>query len=136
MVQAESEKAVCESCGVDVRENTTYCYNCGSHLAAHTDKLSEDGVVGLQTVIAPADTDQKTKAALDDLAERLRLGEDEDNKLAQAAAERRRARVGQRKSREFKWDADEGPSPALLLLVAMLISLVVGVVVLFSVVWR
>lgn len=33
MAETTLEKATCESCGVDVRENTLFCYNCGTRVA-------------------------------------------------------------------------------------------------------
>ena len=34
MAEAVAEQTICEKCGVEVREGSAFCYNCGSHVAA------------------------------------------------------------------------------------------------------
>jgi len=119
------EKAVCETCGVDVRENTLFCYNCGSKLE----------------VIAPIDTngsavvDYNTKAALDDLADKLSHGSESDDELAKAATMRKKARVTQRKRLEYRWEPRDD-SPVLPLVFAAIIFVAAFFVVILLAVWR
>ncbi|MGB4990961.1 MAG: zinc-ribbon domain-containing protein, partial [Pyrinomonadaceae bacterium] len=49
MTEAILEKAVCEQCGVAVRENTLFCYNCGS-------SVSNDPVDNAATGVADNDS--------------------------------------------------------------------------------
>ncbi len=136
MPQTVVEKAICDNCGADVREGTAYCYNCGV-------PVSE--VLSTESAANPEDRsfaeseapDAKTQAALDELAEKLKFDEEEDKKLAKAAAERRKARVSQRKrSKEFTWEgADESPG-GLLVLVTIVIAIFAALVVLFTVLWK
>ena len=116
MPKIEAEKEVCLKCGADVREGTTFCYNCGSPLASHEEIIEEIDVPGIEEVQA---VDEKTQAALDDLAQRLKLDEDEDKKLAKAAAERRKARISQRKSSEYTWEPSDDSSGAWALIAAI-----------------
>lgn len=125
MAEAVPEKRSCPKCGAEVREGTTFCYACGGKVAAE------------ETNGAP-DVDEKTQAALDDLADKLR-GDDRadegEEKLAKAAAERKKARVSQRKSREFVWEPrDEVPQGLLIATAAVFVLAVFVVVVL--VVWK
>lgn len=126
MAEIVVENAVCVKCGVDVRENTTFCYNCGTPVAESEfdveTEFNGDGVV-----------DDKTKSALDDLAGRLKLDEDEDKKLAKAAAERKKARVNQRKPKEFTWESSEDSSNGMLVVVALVIALLAGIMVFLTV---
>ncbi len=132
MPKTGTAKAVCEKCEADVREGTAFCYNCGSPLG-QLEGVSEPVAI---TGIEEAAVDEKTKAALDDLAEKLRLDEDEDKKLAKAAAERKRARVSQRRSTQYTWEPSEDSSGGLLLIVALLVAVIAGIVVFIALFWR
>jgi hypothetical protein len=118
------EKAVCETCGVGTRENTLYCYNCGSKLEV-TAPLETNGSV--------ATVDDSSKAALDDLADKL--SRESDDELAKAASERKKARVTQRKRLEYKWEPRDD-SPVLPLIFAGFVGFAVLIVVILLVVWK
>lgn len=140
MTEAVVEKATCENCGVDVREGTAFCYNCGVPVKAAGEEIeaSSQPVRSLpdEQLDAEPEMDPKAREALDDLAEKLKFDEEADKKLAKAAAERRRARVSQRKtSKEFAWQGEEGV-PGLLLLATAVIALFAIVIVLFTVFWK
>lgn len=135
MSQAAAEKAVCQNCQADVREGTAFCYNCGVPVAQPG--IEEMATIDEATDVAEPQIDPKTKAALDDLAERLKLDEEEDKKLAKAAAERRKARVSQRKmSREFAWENSNESLGGPLLIATLLIAFFAAIVVLFTVFWK
>ncbi len=119
------EKAVCATCDADIRENTAFCYNCGSKLEAGA-PLEKNG--------SPIDADENSKAALDDLAEKLSHGDDEE-KLAKAATERKKARVVHRKRNEFKWEPRDD-SPVLGLLLAGFVMFATLLVVILLVIWK
>ncbi|HTH51537.1 MAG TPA: zinc ribbon domain-containing protein [Pyrinomonadaceae bacterium] len=125
MPEAVVDKEACSKCGAEVRENTAFCYACGNRVA------TEEPVNGKTEV------DANTRAALDDLAEKLSSDEQPEagDKLAKAAAERKKARVSQRKPKEFVWEPyDETPQGLLLATAAAFIIAVFVVVVL--VVWK
>lgn len=136
MTEVVLEKDICENCGVDVREGTAFCYNCGVPVSDLKSDEAEPSLDEVPAVEGP-DVDAKTKAALEDLAEKLKFDEVEDKKLAKAAAERRKARVSQRKtSREFTWEStDESPGISLLL-ATLLIAILAALIVLFTVIWK
>ena len=128
MPEATIEKAVCEKCGADVRENTVFCYNCGSPLAEGQTSPDPESNGSVPSA------DAETKAALDDLAEKMSITESADgDKLAKAAAERKKARVIQRRSREFVWEPIGDTSGRLIVLVAILIAMIVAVIVFLTV---
>lgn len=130
MPEATVENAVCAECGVDVRENTMFCYNCGSAV----------GEIPTQSLIASngvePEVDDETQAALNELAEKLKIDEDADNKLAKAAAERKKARINQRRSTEYTWEPTEESSAGLTILLAILITLIAAGIVFLTVLWR
>lgn len=136
MAEAKVVEAVCEKCGADVRENTAFCYNCGTPVVETEPIVDEPDEILIEESNGDYPAEDATKSALDDLAERLKLDEEADDKLAKAAAERKKARVKQRKPKEFTWESSEDSSGGLLVVVALLISLVAGIVVFLTVFWR
>jgi len=129
MAETTVEKATCENCGVDVRENTQFCYNCGKPVAdIEIDVAASNGT-------APA-VSTEAQAALDDLAARFTPGEaTDDDKLAQAAAERKRARVRARRN-EVVWEPADGATGRLFVLVTILIFVMTAAVVMIAVYWK
>lgn len=125
------EKEVCSECGVDVRDETVYCYNCGSRVVDGsrqdaTDSNGED-----------RDVSDETKAALDDLAGKLKDGEtDHGDKLAKAAQQRRKARVSRRKQRKIVWEPTGDSAQGLIMLLAIFVTIITLVVVFFTVIWK
>lgn len=120
------EKATCATCDADVRENTQFCYNCGSKLDLDT---------SLETNGAVSTSDDNTKAALDDLADKLSHGSESDDELATAAAERKKSRVTHRKRLEYKWEPRED-SAILPVIFAAFVAFVALLIVILLVVWR
>lgn len=120
-----TEKTVCETCGADVRENTLFCYNCGSKLEVAA-PLETNGAAAV---------DDNTKAALDDLADKLSHGSESDDELANAATERKKARVMHRKRNEFRWEPREDVS-FLAIAFSALVAFAALIVVILLVVWR
>ncbi|MEQ1921446.1 MAG: zinc ribbon domain-containing protein [Pyrinomonadaceae bacterium] len=115
MAKAVLEKEVCSQCGVDVRENTQFCYNCGAQVATEPDERSA------------TNDDAETAVKPDDKAS-------DEKKLSRAAEERRKARVSQRRSNEYVWEP--GGDFRLTFLVAILITVVAGAVVFLTVFWK
>lgn len=135
MPETATEKALCEQCGVETRENTQFCYNCGTHINGDVDETPADTVP--ETNGDPPDVSSETRSALDDLTAKLdaQLTEEPD-KLAQAAQQRRRARVIRHQPKEYVWEPVEESSGGLILLVSLLIALLAVVIVYLTVYWK
>jgi uncharacterized Zn finger protein (UPF0148 family) len=131
-VTANVENAVCEKCGVDVRENTLFCYNCGTRVAGEEPAESPAADLnGTETAVDPT-----TREALDELAEKFKIEDaPADDKLARAAAERRRARVSERRTREFEWEPADDAATRPVVMLAILITIIAAVVVVLAVYW-
>ena len=130
MSEATLEKAICSKCNEPIRDNTVFCYNCGNRTA----------VAGTESASPVNDTDPdvdaRTKAALDDMVERFRIDETADDKIAKAAAERRRARGSQRKPSGTVWEPRDASFSVLVLIVAIIVTFVTAVIVLLTVFWK
>lgn len=126
MMPEVTEKVVCKTCDAVVRENTVYCYNCGSKIDLDID-LGTNGAV----VVA----DENSKAALDALADRLSHGTESDKELTNAANRRKKARVMHRKRNEFTWEPREDSSIFAIFFSAF-VAFVALVVVILLVIWR
>lgn len=128
MAEATLEKATCENCGADVRENTQFCYNCGRKFA-----VAETITNGTE----PAVMSDEARTALDDLAARFKIDETaSENKLALAAAERKKARVAPKKPKEVIWEVDETRSGVFMFCLSLFIFTLVAVVVFITVYWK
>ena len=121
MVEAVLEKAVCAACGVDVRDGTQFCFNCG--------KPVSNGVV-------PAAANVDEAVLSDELVSELSPGSAEDaekdekaEKLAVAAAERKKSRLGQRKPKKVVWEEPSPASNRIFILVSLLITVVAAALV-------
>ena len=132
MPEAIAEKQVCEKCGAGVRENTVFCYACGERVEPPSVVDPADEIAGNGT---KEEADPDTQAALNDLAERFKIDEEEDGRLAKAAAERKKARVSNRKTVQYVWEPDDSPNH-LFLVLAVVIAIIAAVAVLLTVWWR
>lgn len=128
MAEVALEKATCEKCGADVRENTLFCYNCGNRFGEAIKQTN--GAV-------PNDMSDETKSALDDLAARFKIEEPESSdKLALAAAQRKKARVTPKRKKDEVWEGAEGRSGGVFFVISLLIFLMVAAVVFITVYWK
>ena len=124
MAETIQEKAVCEKCGADVRENTSFCYNCGHSFSEATSQTN--GVMS-----------DETRSALDDLAAKFKIDEPETaDPLALAAAERKRARVAPKRQKDNVWQESEGRSSGAFFVISLMIFLLVAAVVFITVYWK
>ncbi len=126
MVEVVLEKEACDGCGVDVRQGTLFCYNCGMRVAGDEPKVAGD-VESEQTGAESAET----------VPESTNNGHspDDADKLAAAATERKRSRVAHRKTAEYVWEPTTGEGAGLTFLVAIIIAVFALVVVLLMVNW-
>lgn len=127
------EKEICENCGADVRENTLFCYNCGSRVAE-----TDPGPIAKPE--EPADVgSSEAESALADLAKKIKIEppSEDEVKRSKAAADRKKARGGPRKQRQVTWEpADEDGPNRILLLVSLLIAVMAGAVVFVMTFWK
>ena len=130
MAEVVAEKEVCPKCGAEVRKGTAFCFACGGRVSAEEAHEETNG--------AATTLDEQSKAALDDLAQKLKgdaPADVPDNKLAKAAEERKKARVTQRKAREFVW-VPRDDTPIGLLIAVGVVLIAALVVILLTVVWK
>ena len=127
MAKTIIEKPTCEKCGAEVRDGTTFCYSCGAQIAQNT--------VPIQVVEKEPVREQVVKEPIvQELVTPIKSEESDDDKMAKAANERKKARVGLRKGKEYTWEPiDDSPLAILAPLVVVLIAL--GVVFLM-VFWK
>ena len=111
MAEKIVEKSVCEQCGADVREGTTFCYNCGGQIAS----------------VQSVDNSPIKEKAEESTREK-------NEKFSRAAEQRRKARVVQRKSNEYTWEATENSN--LTLVIAVLITVVALAIAFLAVHWK
>ena len=121
-------EAACPQCGAEKRPNTLFC---GARLG--------DGPMTIGAVPEPdgrEEPDENAQAALDDLAERLKIEPVDEDKLAKAAAERKKARVASRQPKRFRWEQPGDGGSRLVILLAVLIFVVAAAVVMLTVIWK
>lgn len=129
MPEAILEKESCLNCGVEVRPDTDFCYNCGKPIP----------LLPTDTQEADSEVDEKD-ASLADLERALAASrieaKDPRSKIETAAAERRRARIGQRKPIEMIWDRPEPDANWVYLLSVGVIFVLVLLAVYLTVFWK
>ncbi len=129
MAETTVENATCENCGVDVRENTQFCYNCGKSFAETAAVLNGGEPVAIS---------DDAKTALDDLAAKLKMEDAaaSGDALALAAEERKRARVTAKKPTETIWEETESGPGVFFFAVSLVIFLIVAAVVFITIYWK
>ncbi len=101
MAETAVEKGVCSTCGADIRDESQFCYNCGSSIVNEQTAIAE-----VEHEAIPAETRPPLKSA---------------------ASLRKHRRAFNRQPVEVRWEPRDGPRPAFV--VATLI-LTVGALVL------
>ncbi len=117
MAEEILEKAVCISCGADVRDGTYYCYACGKPVVAEVGEFNalEESEVASNSGNLIASKSEK------------------NSKLATAAAERRRSRAGQRKPKQVVWEEPGTGSNRVFVLFCFLVFILAGGVVFLTI---
>ncbi len=121
MTETVLEKAVCVSCGVDVRDGTQFCYNCGKPVSN-----------GVEPTVKSVNDDSLTEEVVPESSpEEIETGEKDEktDKLAVAAAERKRSRVGQRKPKKVVWEEPSPASNRIFVLFCVLIAVIASALV-------
>jgi hypothetical protein len=133
MAETATERPACVHCGVDVRDGTSFCYNCGKSVEIPISKPDEQ----LHVSNGSAPVSDEARVALDDLERRFKAEDVADeNRLAQAAAERKRARVRSARRNEVVWDAAEPGVSVAFVVFTLIIVAITAVVVLIAVYWK
>jgi hypothetical protein len=123
MVESVLEKSVCQKCGVDRRDGTTYCYNCGARVIDET----ETGLDPEKTlVIKPIGGDASDGS--------IEKQPDPKERVTRAAKERKKARVTSRKPVEYRWEPTD--DVRLPLVGAVLLTIIVAVIAGLMVFWK
>lgn len=105
-----------------------FCYNCG-----HSFDKTAETTNGSETTVMS----EKAQSALDDLAAKLKNDEGETaDRLALAAAERKKARVKPKLKKAETWEGVEGRSSGVFLIISLAIFLLVVAIVIFTVYWK
>ncbi len=124
-----TEAATCDKCGVDVLDNTEFCYNCGAKLEQIRDAGSISG--------DPMPRTAETQAALDDLEKQFKIeGPKSKAEIAKGSVAKRKPRITSRKSNEYVWEPTEPSAGLIPLVIAFLFFVVTAVVVVFTVYWK
>ena len=154
MSQSVLEKDVCEECGVDIREYTYYCYNCGTKIpkATSTRDAIEKANSGFRDIeLDPVEQSLGSmggrsvenisaggKQALDELAERMKIDDKppDADAIARAAAKRKLSRNAKRKGNEYVWEPVNDPPGRQLLILVCFIVLLSTLAVVMTVIWK
>ncbi len=132
------EKQTCRACGVDVRPNTAFCYNCGSSITGESGGDAESG----QTAPSPGDVVTERSKVTSSLDREpgavempktsLDVGSDRQGaqpfpKAAKdagaIAGSRRRAKSEPKKWSEATWEEHENAPNVWFLLMAFILTL-------------
>ena len=147
MAETLVEKEICKECGVDVRPNTAFCYNCGKSVVVEdpeTNREDEasDAWFG-ETLISegPQEELQEPEAVEPERPELLAREIDAETKpdagdmdpihhslpveggLKSAAAIRRKPKTFQRREVEVVWEDHKDPPTSRFILVTLLLVL-------------
>lgn len=125
MREAAVEKAVCGKCGVDIRDDTLFCYNCGNRVAPAP--VSEPAKANGNANRAAA------SKALDDVSAKLN-----SSGAALSARPRpsrsRRARVTG--TTRVVWEPTPAASGTGVLVGSLVVAFVTFVIVFFTIIWK
>ena len=132
MAEAILEQEVCLNCGAEVRPDTQFCYNCGKAVsplpAVHGDATAK---------VAEVDEKDSSLADLEKALAASRIAaNDPKSKIEAAAAERKRARIGQRKPLEVVWDRPETGLNWVYFLSVAVIFVLVLITVAVTILWK
>ena len=130
MTEPTVENRVCEKCRAEIRPDTQFCYNCGTHI----DEMSSESEPAATLV------ESEENESLADLEKALAASRVESSdgraKLEAAARERRLARNARRKPIEIVWEP-VGQLVGLTYFVAVgVIFVLVLLLVLLTVFWK
>lgn len=126
MAEATVENRVCNFCGVDVRLDTLFCYNCGSSVApevvvALKDKEEFGAPKSSERFSADGNGDRSKREVADVPIPKPNFQNEAD--LKSAAALRRKPKTFQPKRVEVVWEENENAPNGWFILAAILLAL-------------
>lgn len=148
MAEIVVENQICESCGVDVRPQALFCYNCGGSVAGQPEKTENNNGNKVGVVLLPDNIKEnfaENKRSVEPIGEtqKFKVNEEtaikdkkpdvfEDAKLKSAASLRRKPKSIQRKEVEIVWEEPERISGLGLTLIALLLATFAAAVVILA----
>lgn len=144
MAETTVQQKVCKACGVDVRPNSLFCYNCGKSVSVEKNGNDEISDVWLRENIAEEtdETVEEAKEAAENETEIVKpnivlkesesekaAAKHEEGKLKSASAMRQKAKSHQQKKVEIIWEDAEEVSNTKLILAAILFLIFAGALV-------
>ena len=148
MAETLTENQTCPSCGVAVRPNSMFCYNCGGDVAAPVVLHQENGrphaaedvahqeLAAETTKLASLPIENKTAEKTErkpEIENPKIAAKVEEPKLKSAAGMRRQPKSFQKKQVEIVWEEPTGDSLLRLFLVTLLLLVFVGAIIYFGV---
>lgn len=128
MAETLVKNEVCKKCGVDVRANTQFCYNCGASVSGSVENDLTDGNKETNLLVFPenAVAEKDSAAVRDHLAEAAtgngNAAVEEKPPLKSAASMRRKPKTIQRKRVEISWQEPESAPNLWFILAAVLLT--------------
>jgi hypothetical protein len=117
MPEIEVQEPVCGKCGVEVRPDTAFCYNCGASITGESKAVSNG-----QNVSAPVSNGASA---------RVEDRRPEPPKYESAAGLRKRSKRETRKPVEVTWEP-ETESPNLTFVIASVCLLVLAIILIIA----
>ena len=126
------EERTCAACGVGVRPESQYCYNCGEEIdvlpSAERPIERPDLAAGEEKpILMPSVTSKDSRPVSRTSAPDGQTIERDGQSFESASSLRRRTRVVERKPVEIVWEPSSGPN--LVLIISTLVLFVFAVVV-------
>ncbi len=160
MAEIVTDQQICQSCGVEVRQNSMFCYNCGGNVGKFQEhspaphNSNENGAnepvetpnsLATSKLVSPPQTEnfaeikeeisviEEKNTEQEIVADDKKTEKSEEPKLKSAATMRRQTKTAQRQEVEVVWEKPESDSLVRLLLVTLLMLAFVAAVVYFGV---
>lgn len=102
MAEVVLEKALCDVCGVNVRDGSVFCYNCGTSLSGEASMFSDDSA---KSVESPAG--EETTSFSETSNGLAKEPTDRKKEMRSVAIRRQRAKAERLKPVEYTWTAPE-----------------------------
>lgn len=126
MTEAITGKEVCSGCGAGVREGTTFCYACGTKI------VHSDTSPAVETLVETAVDEEMLEATV--ASEPLATtSNSKSEKIASAAAERKKSRLGKRKPKKIVWEEPDIRTNRVFVFFTVVIFAIAIFVVVFTV---
>jgi len=135
------EKPVCATCGVDVREGTSFCYACGKPVNGPAIAAPVEPVAAPVEAAKPSEINAKAELeAAFEKAERQAAAEagtdEEKSSRVRAARERQASRVAKRKVVQTEWAEPADASGIGLMAVSGVIFVITAIIVVYLEVFK